>query len=153
MDREGDLEVAKAAAPAQLKTAEGLLETDPKNGALLKVLARGYLEVAFGFVEDELESTPSSREHAEERQHLTARATSLYERALFYSVRLLEKEQRGFGDKLAQGGDALEQALRRLGHSATAGATYGGMALASIANLNRNDLSRVADLPKAMALL
>lgn len=153
MDREGDLETARVAAPSQLKTAEGMLETDPDNEVLLRLLARGYLELSFGFVEDELESTPGDARHADERMALTARATSLYERAIFYAFRRLDRVHRGFERAFERGGGELDAALRALPPSAAPLLTYAGMALAEIASLNRSDLSRVAELPKAVALL
>src|SRR5262245_2102804 len=57
-----DLGVARAAAPAMLKLVEGLLETVPDDHELLEIVARGWIEYAFGFLEDDLESLPAGDE-------------------------------------------------------------------------------------------
>jgi tetratricopeptide (TPR) repeat protein len=150
-DAEGDLEIARAAAPAQLKAADGLLETVPEDRRVLELVARGYLLYTFGFVEDELESTPGG-EH-EQQQTLVARATALYDRALGFALRLLVTYDRGFRDAFAHDQATLAREARRLGRDAVPGLVLGGMALSSSANLNRADLSRAVELPKAIAML
>src|SRR5262245_30903938 len=55
---ESDPDLARAAAPGQLKTADGFLAMVPDNEILLEVCAQGYIEYAFGFLEDDYESLP-----------------------------------------------------------------------------------------------
>jgi hypothetical protein len=150
---EPDIEIARAAAPAQLKEAEGLLESSPKNRDLLELLARGYLEFAFGFVEDDYESLPDDARHLEERQAVVARATGLYERALGFSLRLIGTYDKRFPAALAGSTEEVRAAVARLPRAAAPGLLYGGMALAESINLNRADLSRAVDLPKAIAMV
>jgi tetratricopeptide (TPR) repeat protein len=153
MERESDLEIARAAAAGQLKTVEGMLETLPRERTLLALAARASLEYGFGFLEDDLEATPDDRAHADDRQALVARATALYDRALDYAVRFADAGGLGLRDALARGDAALDAALARARAGDAIGLTYAGMAIAETVNLNQSDLSRVADLPKAIALL
>lgn len=50
---ETDLELAKAAIPANLKMLEGLLNGDKENLSILKKLSEGFCGYAFSFVEDQ----------------------------------------------------------------------------------------------------
>ena len=67
LESDDDIAFARVAAPGQIKAAEGLLETLPDDRDLLAVVAQGYGEYAFAFLEDELESVPSGPEHAAEQ--------------------------------------------------------------------------------------
>jgi hypothetical protein len=129
------------------------LAADPDNRTLLEVVAQGYLEYAFGFLEDELESLPDDEKHAPERERLIHRATELYERSLGYSMKLLEKEDKNIGAAMARDAAAVESECKRLGKKSTSALLFAGIALASAINLNRNDVSRVVELPKAVALV
>lgn len=152
-ESETDLSVARAAAPALMKLVEGLLETAPSDRDLLAVVARGWAEFAFAFLEDDFESLPNDRQHADERARLTARATALYDRAFFFAARLLVDDDGDIERALAADVDTLRARVARLPKRAVPGLVFGGLALASSVNLNRSDPSRAVDLPKAMALL
>src|SRR5207247_2144990 len=116
---------ARAAAPGQIKTAEGLLETIPDDRDLLLVVAQGYTEYTFGFIEDELESLPRGEPgaNAPARVALTGRATALYDRALDFALRYLATFDGGFREVFRRGGPPLEQALSRLAKDSTPGVT------------------------------
>jgi hypothetical protein len=152
-EAETDLAVARAAAPALMKLIEGLLETAPNDRELLEVVARGWAEFAFAFLEDDFESLPNDAAHADERTRLTVRATGLYDRAFGFAVRRLQDDDKEIERALAGDVDQLRAALARLPKSSVPGLVFGGLALASAVNLNRTDPSRAVDLPKAMALL
>ena len=87
-DRETDLELARAVAPASLAAAEGLLQTDPQQRDLHAVLARGYTGFAFGFLEDEAEAVDDA--DPERAAHLRHRAQALYLRARAHGLHLLQ---------------------------------------------------------------
>ena len=57
--RETDLQLAREALPATLKTLEGFLAADPDQRDLLALLAEGYVAYAFGVLEDDAESVES----------------------------------------------------------------------------------------------
>src|SRR3979411_2024359 len=62
LEQESDLEVARAAIPGQMLTLEGLLVSAPKQPILLELVARGWVEYAFGILEDDYESLPNTPE-------------------------------------------------------------------------------------------
>ena len=152
-ESETDLGVARAAAPALMKLIEGLLETAPNDRELLEVVARGWTEFAFAFLEDDLESLPNDPAHADERARLTSRAVALYDRAFGFAARRLQDDDHDIERALTADVDTLRARLARLGKPAAPGLMFAGMALASAINLERTDPSRAVDLPKAMALL
>lgn len=152
-EAETDVEIARAAAPAILKLVEGLLETAPDDRDLLETAARGWNEYAFGFLEDDLESLPNDERHAGERERLVLRASALYDRAFGLAARILGSLDSEMPRALAGDAAGLEQRIAGLKKEAVPGLLFGGLALASTANLNRADPSRGVDLPKAIALL
>jgi TRAP transporter TatT component family protein len=152
-EKETDVEVARAAAPAMLEQVEGLLETSPDNPELLEIVARGWAEYAFGFLEDDLESLANDEAHAEERHRLVLRATGLYDRAFQLAVRRIAVDDPGIRAALAGNVATLERHLAGVPKAAVSGLMFAGLALASAANLNRTDPSRAVDLPRAIALL
>jgi len=152
MEKEPDLDLARTAAPGQIKSVEGILESAPTHRVLLEMAARACLEYAFGFLEDDVESMTAPKEAAA-RQAQSARATQMYDRAFGYAVRLLETYDADIRAALERGGTSWEAAVGKLPAETLPGLTYGGMALASAIGLNRSDPTRLADLPKARVLL
>jgi len=152
-NREADLDFAREASPGQIKTAEGFLAADPENHILLEVVTRGYIEYAFGFLEDDIDSMPDDPKHAADRERLVKRTTDLYDRALGFALRLVALEDKNFKDAFAKDVAATEAEAKKLDKDAAPGLFYTGLALASGINLNRNDVARVVDLPKAIALI
>ena len=150
---ENDVQLAREAAPAQLKTVEGFLQSAPKNEDLLQVLAQGYVEYAFGFLEDDLEALPDDSQHEAQRTALAARATNLYDRAEGYAIRLLETDDKHFGEAFRKDVASAEAEAKKLDKDDAPGLLFTGLALASAINLNRNDLARVVELPKAIAVI
>jgi hypothetical protein len=150
---ESDVDLARDAAPAQLKTLEGFLVSAPTNRDLLQTCAQGYIEYAFGFLEDDLEGLPDDDKHAEQRAHIVSRATDFYDRGLGYALRLLGTDDKHFRDAFKKDASTTEAEAKKLDKDSTAGLLFAGLALASGINLNRNDVGRVIDLPKAIVLI
>ncbi|HVS17808.1 MAG TPA: TRAP transporter TatT component family protein [Planctomycetota bacterium] len=150
---ESDVQFAREAAPGQLKTADGFLVSSPTNRNLLEILARGYLEYAFAFLEDDLEAMPDDAAHHDSRVAVAARATVLHDRAFGYAMRYLGTFGKGVAGAYTKDTPGFEAALAGLPKGAVPGLLYGGMALASAINLNRSDIARVAELPKAVAMI
>ncbi len=150
---ESDVEFARDASAGQLKTADGFLVSAPENRQLLELLARGYMEYAFGFLEDDLEALPDDANHHDRREALAARATGLYDRALGFAIRNLATFGKGVAGAMKKDSTTFEAALEHLPKAAAPALLYAGMSLASAINLNRADISRVADLPKAVAMV
>ncbi len=151
LEAEPDLEVAKAAIPATLKQTEGLLETAPHDRTLLDSAAKGSLEYAFGILLDELESLPEGAR--EKRRVLISRATGMYDRALVYSARSLAQLDKRFPDALGADPETLRAACAHIDKRGAHALLFAGMSMASAADIDRGDLSRLVDLPKAIILL
>jgi tetratricopeptide (TPR) repeat protein len=150
---ENDPQLAREAAPGQLKTVDGFLLASPTNRDLLQVLAQGYIEYAFGFLEDDLENVPDDAKHATQRDVDAARITNLYDRALGYALRLLALDDKNYPDMFKKDVASAESESKKLEAKSAPGLLFAGLALASGINLNRQDLARVVDLPKAIALI
>jgi len=149
-NRESDLIFAREASPGQVKTAEGFLAADPDNRILLDVVTRGYIEYTFGFLEDDLEALPEGNPA---RDALAKRATALYDRALAYALRYMATDDKNFQAAFGKDTAAVEAEIAKLDKDSVAPVFFTGLALASSINLNRNDMARVVDLPKAIALI
>jgi tetratricopeptide (TPR) repeat protein len=150
-DAESDVQLAREALPGNLKTVDGFLAARPENADLLELTALGYVQYAFGFLEDDLEAMKADDPH---RPELVARCTDLYDRAYDVGLRHVALD-RGEVRDIAQKGrlDALAPALKRVGKDAVPGLNWAGVGLASAINLHRDDIARVAELPKAISLL
>jgi len=144
LDRESDLEFARGAFPASLKTVETFLISSPKNEALLLLLARGYNSYAFAVIEADLERA-SLRGTSEEIDELTRRAKIHYMRGREYGFSLLARPALR---KAAEADDmkALDAELAKVDKKNVAGlfwATYGWL---STINLAKNDAGALRGL-------
>lgn len=104
MTRDEDPELVKAAIPFGLKTYESLLESVPKNDALLTATCAGFTSYAYGFVltpAELLQFTDTSGSRAG-----VDRAMKLYIRAKNYCMRGLEVRYPGIGKALLADPDA-----------------------------------------------
>ncbi len=146
---ESDVQISRESAPASIETVLGFLYSSPKNRDLLEVTSQGLIEYAFGFLEDDLEGMPDGPA----KDALAARATVVYDRALGLALRLIATRDESFGAEFKKNANATEEAAKKLDKKSVAGVMYAGLALASSINLNRNDVGRVVDLPKATALI
>ena len=150
---ENDLQFAREAAPGNLVTLAGFLYSSPNNRYLLETCAQGFAEYAFGFLEDDLDLLPDDDKHEAQRKVLTARATDLYDRALEFALRFIATDDKHFDAAFKKDVSSVEAEAKKLDKDSVAGLMFGGMSLASSINLNRNDVGRVVDLPKAIAMI
>lgn len=145
---ESDVQLAREAAPGQLKTVEGFWLASPGNPTYLKLLAQGYCEYTFGFIESDIEELEFAG-RSEEAAPLVRRATSLYLRCMNYGLKLLGKDwEKAIEGDLAE----FEKKVKRAGRSKVTGMFWTALGLASAINLNRDDIGLVAYLPKAKAM-
>ena len=155
MDSESDPQTAREAAPANLKTVESFLVVSPENKDLLEVLAQGYSQFAFGFIEDELESLGDGGDE-KKKQALAHRATDYYDRAYAFGVRRAALEDKHIVEALKGDLSGLEHVLKHGDfddEDDVIGIYWAGLSLGSAINLNKDDMGRVAELPKVIALL
>jgi hypothetical protein len=152
MDAESDVQLAREALPATIKTVDGFLAASPENADLLELVAMAYAQYAFAFLEDDLEAMPPEPSPA--RAALVARCTSLYERAYEVGLRHVALGQPDVA-KAARAGqlDLFFRALKKTNRDAVPGLYWAGLSLASAINLHRDDIDRVAELPKAQGML
>ena len=136
MNRETDLDLARAAIPANLKLIEGLIQELPGNANLRLQAAQGFYGYAYGFVEDE-----DNR-----------RASGLYRRGWEHARQAIAAS--GFqGDLAAITTDELKQQLAGLSRRAVPALFWTASCWAKWIDMNRNDPARIADMGKAAALM
>jgi len=136
MNRETDLELARAAMPANLKLIEGMLLEDPQNEELLLYAAQGFYGYSYGFIE--LEDNE--------------RAQQLYRRCYDYAHRALHLAGLGLNPETAAVAE-LESATANLGKEAVPALFWSASCLAKWIDLDRDDVSSVANLASAAILM
>ncbi|MCW9024227.1 MAG: TRAP transporter TatT component family protein [Gammaproteobacteria bacterium] len=136
MNRETDLELAKAAFPANIEMLEGMMVNDPSNETLREYAAQGYYGFAFGFVEDENK----------------VRASKLYFRGYLHGIKALERYglSREHMDNTL---DNLQLAVNQLDEDATAALFWTASNLTKWVDMNRDSVESLSYLPRAVMLM
>ncbi len=151
MDREADIEFARHAFPASLKTLETFLVSSPDNEHLLLLLARGYNSYAFGILEGDLDH--AKIEGPDERiEDIVRRAKIHYLRGREYGFRLLNKpalKDAAFSDDFA----TLDAELAKLEKDDMPGLFWAAYGWASATNLSIDDPDLIAALPVVERLM
>lgn len=137
MERESDLQFAREAFPASLKTLETFLISSPENPSLLLLLSRGYSSYAFAMIEGDLERADMGGTD-EQVDEYTRRAKIHYLRGRAYGFRLIANAKL---EKAALAGDlkTLDAELAKLKKADVPGlfwTTYGWL---SVINLSKDD--------------
>jgi len=150
MAMEGDVDLAREAAPGQLKTIEGFWLASPENRKLLRLLAQGYCEYTFGFLDSDLEALTMAGRDDDQTAKLRQRTTGLYMRCMSYGLKLL-----GPSWEQAMKGDlaAFREKVAHAEREDVEGMLFTALGLASAININRDNLDMVADLPRAKMML
>jgi hypothetical protein len=145
---ESDVVLAREAAPGQLKTVEGFLLATPDNETIIGILAQGYCEYAFGFLEDDIEVLDMEGK-TDQMEAVSKRATGLYLRCMNYGLKLLggSWEKALYGDLTE-----FEKKVKGAGKGKVKGMFFVALGLASAINVNRDDITMVGYLPKARML-
>ncbi len=136
MNQETDLELARAAIPANLKLTESLIVELPRDRGLRTAAAEGFYGYAYGFVEDEQPE----------------RAGLLYKRGLDHALAGLAIAGGGM-NLLEASPDEITQRVAALGPQAVPELFWVATNWAKWIDLNRNDPARIADLPKTARLM
>ncbi|NNN04383.1 MAG: hypothetical protein HKL90_00645 [Elusimicrobia bacterium] len=133
---EPDYDLAREAAPAQMKLIETLLASAPRDRGLLRLAAESFGGGAFLFYED---AAP-------------ARAKGLYRRGRDFALAALARRTalRGLADKPL---DDVTTALEAATVDDAPDLFWAAFCWAGEINLSRDDPAEVADLPKAAALM
>jgi hypothetical protein len=136
MNRETDLEMARASIPPNLEMIEVLLLADPGNTAYQLQAAMGYYGYAAGFVEDD---DPD-------------RATALYRRAMNHAIVALSAQ--GVSAAMLAGDPArLDAALARLDVRAVPALFWTASSWDKWIEHQLDEPARVAELPRVEALM
>jgi hypothetical protein len=136
MNRETDLELARAAIPANLKLIEGLILELPDNAELRLQAAQGFYGYAYGFIEDD-----DNR-----------RASELYRRGLEHALRALTVAGVS-ADITALPQHELERQLAALDRSAVPALFWSASCWGKWIDMNRDEPARIAEMGKAAALM
>jgi len=135
MNAEPDLEVARAAAAANLKLTEGLLRADPHNRDMAATTAQAFAGYALAFVEG----------------HDPSRAAALYRRGKEIGLAALARD-RHFAAALAGNDEDFAAATERIGQGSKELLLWTAVCWGKWVDLSRTDLTAVADLPRVEAL-
>lgn len=145
MDREADIEFARYAFPASLKTLETFLVNAPDNENLLLLLARGYNSYAFGIIEGDLDRA-KVKGTEEQIEELERRAKIHYLRGREYGWRLLnrpELQEAALTDDM----ETLDKQLADLKKEQAAALFWVAYGWSSTINLAKDDAELLAALP------
>jgi hypothetical protein len=136
MNSEPDLQLARAAMPANLKLMEGMLLEDPGNIELLLYTAQGFYGYSYGFIETED----------------AARAGTLYRRCYGYSRQALAL--RGFDiDPETATPDALRAAVAGAGKQDVPVLFWSASCLGKWVDMNRDNIAGIAGLSNVATLM
>jgi hypothetical protein len=136
MNRETDLELARAAIPANLKMMEGMTVVDPDNAELRIRAANGFYGYAFAFVENE---EPE-------------RAARLYQRCREHALAALRPAS--LADSLETVPiDELQHDLQKVDRSAVPALFWTASCWAKWIDLNRDDVHSISHLVRAAAMM
>jgi predicted anti-sigma-YlaC factor YlaD len=149
-EKEWDYELVADALPANIKMVEGFLQSDPQNPDLLLMAAQAYTSYALVVLEDRAER---AEDLSDAQTALTQRTREMYLRGHRYGLRLLEGRQPGLRAAFAGPLEQLEQRLAACEADDVPALFWAGMPLASAINLGRDDVSMIALIPKAKALI
>ncbi len=145
LDRESDLQFAREAMPASLKTLETFLINSPQNPELLLLLTRGFNSYAFAFLEGDLEKARFEGSE-QEVESLNRRAVLHYMRARTYGFILLDYAD---FERAALGGDldAVRRLIKDFKKDDVPGLFWTAYGWASAINLAQDDPDMVGALP------
>lgn len=146
LERESDVQFAREALPASLKTVESFLLTSPDNRKLLEMLGKGYFSYAFGFLEWDIERGQHELMEEEDLEALNRRAVIHYMRARDYGFRYVGNERL---EEAAKSLDtaALAEELKKVKQKDVAGLFWAGYGWGAAVNIAQSDSEMVAALP------
>jgi len=136
LNKETDLELAEGAFPANIELMEGMLINDPENETLRAYIAQAYYGYAFGFIEDK------------DKQ----RASKFYHRGFTHGKAILKIY--GITDETLGGSlKILQSKINELDIDNVPILFWTASNLAKWIDLNRDNATSIAQLPKAVMLM
>lgn len=151
---EPNYEVFKNGVPGNLMLMEGLLQQDPENRDILLTLAKGYVGLAFALNETEMLNEEWSEAKSEMGK---SQALMNYTRGFNFGLRYLRTQKIEFTDLLARMNElqGIPHLLeKRLSHDKKdlELVLFTAQAFAALINLQKDNISLVAQLPAAKAM-
>ena len=146
--QDDDPELIRDALPFALKTYEALLASDPRNRDLCRVTAGGFVNYANAFVHEEAKKLQEL--DFQRSQYLRRRATKLYMRGRNYALAGLTIDYPDFEKRLHKD---LQQFLHALSHKDVPLLFWAAAGWAGAISTDVNNMSLVADLPIAEAMM
>ena len=135
-NEESDLEIAHEALASNLKLIEALIKADPGNEKFLLFASQGYNAYALAFAEDDS----------------VERARMFYLRGKDYGLRVLEQNEK-FKEALNGDDDAFRKALGTFSKKDVPAIFWTASNWFSYINISRTDVSALADISKATAMM
>jgi hypothetical protein len=135
-NEESDLQVAQEALASNLKLVEALIKADPGNEQFLLFAAQGYNAYGLGFAEDDS----------------VERARVFYLRAKGYGLQILEKNST-FKDAMHKDIATFTSALQSFSKEDVPAIFWTASSWFSYINISRTDISALADISKAVAMM
>lgn len=149
-ERDWDFELVADALPANIKMLEGFLRAGPDNRTLVLLTAQAYTSYALVVLEDRMEQ---AEDMSPAQTRLALRARTMYLRGHRYGLRLLDLRHPGMAEAAKRGVKALEPFLERCDAEDVPGLFWAGMPLAGAINVSRDDVTMIARMPAAKALI
>ncbi|MBN2527809.1 MAG: hypothetical protein JXR76_15575 [Deltaproteobacteria bacterium] len=141
---ETDTQLAKEAAPANLKLVEGMARGAPDNVEVLLAASQLIGMYAFGFLEDSTDDENS-------QEMANARAARLYFRAFNYASAALQ-QRADFAHMMAMDISDFENALKEYDEEDVPGLFWAAFNFGLYINMSRADLSAIAQMSKVQAM-
>ncbi|MDH5573129.1 MAG: TRAP transporter TatT component family protein [Gammaproteobacteria bacterium] len=136
MQKEPDLELAKAAFPVNIEMIEGMLVKDPRNEVLRQYTAQAYYGYAYSFIED----------------HDPERASKLYYRGYLHGMAALAEY--GLDEKYENATlPELQSAVNDLDDDAITALFWTASNLAKWIDMNRDNVQSLSQLSKAVMFM
>lgn len=149
-EKEWDIALVAEALPPNIKMVEGFLVSAPDNEDLLLMAAKAYTSYGLVILEEKLDRTEEDTPQAEQ---LTAKTREMYLRGHRYGMRLLEVRHPGIIEAFKQGPQKLQPLLARCDEEDVPGLIWAGMPLAVAINIARDDVTMIAKIAMAKALV
>jgi hypothetical protein len=149
VESESDVAFARESLPALIKTLEVLRHGNPKDAKANALLSRAYGTFTFGFVEEDLLSSP---EGDPRHQASLARAKEFYRRGREYGIASLAATG-GMKAAFKSPFPEFKKAISSLGKKHVPALFWTSFNWANWININRDDPMAVVDLPRIQAMV
>lgn len=150
-EQEADVDTAEISGLAMIKTLEVFNFQNPSNKNYLNLLARSYATYAFGFFETRMLQYQFT--DPDKYNMYVERAKGFYRKGKLYGMDLLQRKDEGLVKAMAKGLDPLRKKINKYDRYEIEPVFWTAFNWGSYINLNKDDITVVADLPLVEALM